>query len=149
MTVRAQFDQYELIIRQQAAKIEELQAENERLRAGADAHTILQSVYRDPDAPQGNRIKAATAALNVEKPRLHSLVPTSEQDRRLRWHAYERFQLKMRVIEETRQLPKPDWDESVPDDYQAPEGDTEPPPFQCWFGADLSLDQVYSHTPIG
>jgi hypothetical protein len=44
----------------------------------ADAHTTLQSIYLDPDAPQANRIKAASAALPVEKPKLTSVAPPLE-----------------------------------------------------------------------
>ena len=39
----------------------------------ADAHTVLQSIYLDPEAPQANRLKAASAALPVEKPKLMSV----------------------------------------------------------------------------
>jgi hypothetical protein len=126
-TPEQKLKRYEYVLDAQADEIDKLRAEVKRLTEGADAHTVLQSLYRNRELPEGNRIKAASAALPVEKPRLHSIVPTSEMDRRMRWRAYERFQLKMKVIEETRQLPKPDWDESVPEDYQAPEGDAEPP----------------------
>jgi hypothetical protein len=54
----------------QMQKIEELAAENELLRSGLDAHSTLKEIYLDRNAPQGNRIKAAQAALAVEKPRL-------------------------------------------------------------------------------
>jgi hypothetical protein len=58
------------LLKLQMAKIEELAEENERLRSAAGAHDVLKEIYLNPDAPQGNRIKAAQAALNVEKPRL-------------------------------------------------------------------------------
>jgi len=51
-------------------EIDRLRAENARLRSGGDAHTVLREIYNDPDAPQGNRIKAAQAALAHETPSL-------------------------------------------------------------------------------
>jgi hypothetical protein len=52
------------------AEITKLREENARLRSEADAHTVLRSIYSDPDAPQTNRIKAAAASLAHEKPKL-------------------------------------------------------------------------------
>jgi hypothetical protein len=69
-SVAAKLKEYEYLLKLQMAKIEELAEENERLRSAAGAHDVLKEIYLDPDAPQGNRIKAAQAALNVEKPRL-------------------------------------------------------------------------------
>jgi hypothetical protein len=127
MTVRAQFDQYELVIRQQASRIAEPEAEVERLKSNLDAHQTLRLIYTNPNSPEGNRIKAAAAALPVEKPKLMSVVPSVE-DRRERWRAYERFQLKKQILVETQQLPAPGWDAKLVDDtYQPPEGDAEPP----------------------
>jgi hypothetical protein len=40
------------------------------LTTAAGAHDVLKSIYRDPDAPQGNRIKAASAALPHDTPKL-------------------------------------------------------------------------------
>jgi hypothetical protein len=70
MTVRAQFDQYELVIRQQAARIAELEAEVERLRAEGGAHAALKDVYLNPGSSEGNKIKAAAASLPFELPKL-------------------------------------------------------------------------------
>jgi hypothetical protein len=40
------------------------------LRSGLDAHGVLKEIYLNRDTAEGNRIKAAQAALTVEKPRL-------------------------------------------------------------------------------
>jgi hypothetical protein len=69
-SIKAQLDDAAHVIREQMARIAELEAEVERLRSVAGAHDVLKEIYLNPDAPQGNRIKAAQAALNVEKPRL-------------------------------------------------------------------------------
>jgi len=63
-------DRLEFACRQQMAEITKLRAEVERLRAQGGAHSFLKSVYWDETAPQGNRIKAATAALPMETPKL-------------------------------------------------------------------------------
>ena len=120
---------YEYVLDAQADEIDKLRAEVARLTEGADAHSTLQSIYRDRDLPESLRAKAAIGALPVEKPKLHSIVPSSEADRRQRWRAYERFALKMKIIEETKALPAPDWEPPhlVDEAYQPPEGDAEPP----------------------
>jgi hypothetical protein len=69
-SIAAKLAEYETLLKLQMQKIEELAAENELLRSGLDAHSTLKEIYLDRNAPQGNRIKAAQAALNVEKPRL-------------------------------------------------------------------------------
>jgi hypothetical protein len=70
-----------------AQKIAELTEENERLKAGLDAHGTLRLIYTNPQSPEGNRIKAAAAALPVEKPKLTSeprpLELTAEPERTL------------------------------------------------------------------
>jgi hypothetical protein len=65
------------VIRLLTAKLEEtvgendqLREENARLRSDIDAHTVLKEIYSDPAVPQVLRVKAAQAALNIEKPRL-------------------------------------------------------------------------------
>ena len=109
-------------------KLEELAAENGRLAAACDAHGVLKSIYLDPDAPQGNRIKAAAASLPVEKPRLLSVMSSSQPSRGERWRAYERYQLHKEILTQTKQLPGPGWDAKlVGDVYQPPPGDEEPP----------------------
>jgi hypothetical protein len=68
-SIASKFAEYEYTIKLLTAKLQELAEENERLRT-CDAHGTLKSIYLNPDAAEGNRIKAAQAALNVEKPRL-------------------------------------------------------------------------------
>ena len=42
--------------------------------------------------------------------------------------AYQRYELKKRILVETHQLPAPGWDAKlVAETYQPPEGDAEPP----------------------
>ena len=69
-SIKAKFDEYEYIIKLLTAKAEELAAENERLRSVAGAHGVLKAIYGNPDEPTGHRIKAATAALPHETPKL-------------------------------------------------------------------------------
>ena len=72
-------ERLEFACRAQIDEINKLRAENQRLLdwilGDADAHTILQSVYLDPVASQGNRIKAAAASLPFERPKLTSVEP--------------------------------------------------------------------------
>jgi hypothetical protein len=110
------------------SSIAELEAENERLRAGLDAHGTLQSIYRNPASPEGNRIKAAAASLPHEKPKLLSVGPPIELDRRERWRVYERWRLRKEILIETRDLPPKGWDAHLqPDTYTPPEGEDLPP----------------------
>jgi hypothetical protein len=69
-SVKAKFDEYEYLLKLMTAKIEELAAENERLRAAAGAHGVLKLIYSDNDQPTGHRIKAAGLALQHETPKL-------------------------------------------------------------------------------
>jgi hypothetical protein len=127
-SIKAELDEAQFVIQQQMERIAELEAEIERLKAGLDAHQTLRLIYTNPNSPEGNRIKAAAAALPVEKPKLMSVVPSGEQDRRERWRAYQRYELKKQILVETHQLPAPGWDAKLVDDtYQPPEGDAEPP----------------------
>jgi hypothetical protein len=66
---------YEFVLDAYVRELTKLREENARLRSAAGAHDVLKAIYQDPDAPQGNRIKAAQAALNVEKPRLEPVPP--------------------------------------------------------------------------
>jgi hypothetical protein len=86
--IKQKLDEAAYIIRLQTARIAELEAENERLKSSLDAHGTLRLIYSNPNSPEGNRIKAAAAALPVEKPKLMSVVPSSEPDRKERWRAY-------------------------------------------------------------
>ena len=56
------------------AQVVELQAEVKQLvdwvTGDRDALVCLQSIYNDPSAPENNRIKAASAAIGYERPKL-------------------------------------------------------------------------------
>ena len=67
---------------------EALRAERDQLRAEVkrlvdwitgdrDALVCLQSIYNDPSAPENNRIKAASAAIAFERPKLSVSVQVS------------------------------------------------------------------------
>jgi hypothetical protein len=79
--VKAKLDEYEYIIRAQMTEIDRLRVkynsavdENRRLiewiNGDSDALTCLQSVYSNPASSEGNRIKAAAAALPFERPKI-------------------------------------------------------------------------------
>jgi len=69
-SIKQKLDEAAYIIRLQTARIEELTAENERLRSAAGAHGILKAIYGDSNQPTGHRIKSAAAALPFEVPKL-------------------------------------------------------------------------------
>ena len=77
-SIQSELDEAEHVIRQQMARIAELEIEVERLRATASAHSVLREIYLNPASPEGNRIKAATAALQHETPKLMSVPPPLE-----------------------------------------------------------------------
>jgi hypothetical protein len=59
------------MVRLLTAKLEELAAENARLRSSENnAHSVLREVYNDPTASPAVRVKAAGLALPHETPRL-------------------------------------------------------------------------------
>jgi len=63
--------EYDAVIQMLTAKLEELAAENAKLRSEkSDALSVLKEIYSDPDASQAHRIKAAGLALPHEVPRL-------------------------------------------------------------------------------
>jgi hypothetical protein len=77
MTVESpqqKLDRYEYVIRLQMTEIDKLRGEVNGLIAWimgeSDALTCLQSVYSNPASSEGNRIKAAAAALPFERPKL-------------------------------------------------------------------------------
>jgi hypothetical protein len=131
MTAQAELTK-EYIIELQIAEIDKLRAEVQRLvdwiMGDADAHTTLQSIYLDPNASQGNRIKAASAALPVEKPKLGSILPPGQVNRRERWRIYELWSQRREIIIQTKSIPRPGWDAHLqPDTYKEPEGKELPP----------------------
>jgi hypothetical protein len=80
-SVKQKLDRYEYVIRAQMAEIDKLRAENKRLlewiNGDRDALTCLQGVYNDPGASEGNRIRAAAAAIPFERPKLSVSVQVS------------------------------------------------------------------------
>ena len=74
-SIKAQIDHAKYIIRQQMARIAELEAEVERLRTAASAHDVLKSIYSDSNQPTGHRLKAAGLALGHESPPLKPVQP--------------------------------------------------------------------------
>jgi hypothetical protein len=71
--------EYEGMVRLLTAKLEELAAENARLRSSENnAHAVLREVYNDPTASPAVRVKAAGLALPHETPRLESVPPPLE-----------------------------------------------------------------------
>jgi hypothetical protein len=71
-SIKAQLDEAEFIIRAQMARIAELEAEVQNLKAGLSAHEVLQSIYRT-SASESARIRAAQAALGHESAPLKSV----------------------------------------------------------------------------
>src|SRR6516164_702960 len=68
--------EYEDMVRLLTTKLEELAAENTRLRSSENnAHAVLREVYNDPTASPAVRVKAAGLALPHEVPRLESVPP--------------------------------------------------------------------------
>ena len=120
-------DQVELI-RLQMEEITRLRGEVERLTSEADAHTTLKHIYSNPDSPEAHRIRAAAAALPIEKPKLLSVMAPPEMDRRESWRLYTRWALKKQIILETHSLPPKGWDAHLQaNTYVPPEGDAMPP----------------------
>ena len=75
-SIEAKLNEYETLLKLQMAKIDELSAENEALKAGLDAHGTLQTIYRDQSAPRSDRIKAANGAIGYEQPKMGSILPS-------------------------------------------------------------------------
>src|SRR6516164_5923556 len=68
--------EYEDMVRLLTAKLEQLAAENARLRSSENsAHAVLREVYNDPTASPAVRVKAAGLALPHETPRLTPVPP--------------------------------------------------------------------------
>jgi hypothetical protein len=69
-TAEQKLARYETVLDLQMKELDRLREENERLRSAAGAHGYLKNVYADASQPTGHRIKAATAALPHEVPKL-------------------------------------------------------------------------------
>jgi hypothetical protein len=75
--LRSKLAECENVIQQLVTKLQETVDENDRLRAVVakltgtdDAHSTLRRLYLDEALPPTARVRAAAAALNVEKPSL-------------------------------------------------------------------------------
>jgi hypothetical protein len=127
--VQSKLAEYESIVRMLTAKVEELVAENDRLRAEGGAHTALRSVYNDPQASETNKVKAAAAAIGYEQPKILSVPPAINLDRRERWRIYEQWSLRREIVMKTKDVPPPGWDAHLQvDNYvEPPESEGMPP----------------------
>ena len=74
-TLEQKLARYEFVLDAYVRELTKLREENELLRSAAGAHEVLKSIYADANQPIGQRVKAATAALGVEKPRLTPVPP--------------------------------------------------------------------------
>jgi hypothetical protein len=66
MDIQNKLAEYEDVIRLLTAKVEELAAANEALKADLTAHQTLKAIYADPNQPATVRVRAAQAALSHE-----------------------------------------------------------------------------------
>jgi hypothetical protein len=62
--------EYETVIQQLMSEVQRLQSVVAKLTGTDDAHSTLRRLYLDEALPPTARVRAAQAALNVEKPRL-------------------------------------------------------------------------------
>jgi hypothetical protein len=75
-TAEEKLARYETVIGLQMEEIDRLRARVAALTEGADdAHSTLRRLYLDEAQNPNTRVRAAQAALNVEKPRLESVPP--------------------------------------------------------------------------
>jgi hypothetical protein len=87
--------EYDDVIRQLMAKVEELVAANTALKADLNAHQTLRSIYSDSTQPATVRVRAAQAALG------HESAPLKPQEAPLDLVAEEVIPLA-RLVEERR-----------------------------------------------
>ena len=115
--------EYESVIQKLTTALEQLAAENARLRSSENnAHAVLREVYNDPTASPAVRVKAAGLALPHETPRLTPVAPAIDatceeiiplpqliEQRRARADAMEREMRDIEVLPNgtVRVLPKP------------------------------------------
>lgn len=71
---KIQLARAEYVVKLQMAEIDRLRAEVDRLlgwiNGDGDALTALQSIYLNPDESSANRVKAASAAIGFERPKV-------------------------------------------------------------------------------
>ena len=123
-SIEAKLNEYETLLKLQMAKIDELSAENERLRAGltpSTAHSTLQAIYRDESAPRSDRIKAANGAIGYEQPKMGSILPSlGNINRAERWRVFEMWSQRRQYILEHRDFPPPNWDAHLQPEVYTP-----------------------------
>jgi hypothetical protein len=128
-TIEQKLARFETVIGLQMQEIDRLRAENDALRAEGGAHTALRSVYNDPQASETNKVRAASAAIGYEQPKILSVPPAINLDRRERWRIYEQWSLRREIVMKTRDVPPQGWaDHLQRDNYvEPPESEGLPP----------------------
>jgi hypothetical protein len=111
------------------AEITRLREENTTLRAECTAHTALRSVYNDPQASETNKVRAASAAIGYEQPKIGNALPSLGNVSRIeRWRVYEMWAQRREYIFKHREIPPAGWDGHLQrDTFQEPPGDALPP----------------------
>jgi hypothetical protein len=81
------------------------------------------------NSSEANKVKAATAAISFEQPKIGSILPSlGNTNRTERWRVFEMWSQRRQYIIEHRDIPPPNWDAHLqPDVYTPPEGDAMPP----------------------
>jgi hypothetical protein len=73
-SIKAELDEYKHVVRQQIAEIDKLRIENQALvdwiQGDSDALTCLQTIYNSSTASEGNKVRAAAAAIGYERPKM-------------------------------------------------------------------------------
>jgi len=128
-TVEQKLERWAYVIDAQSKEIDRLRVENASLRQEGGAHTALRSVYNDPQASETNKVRAASAAIGYEQPKILSVPPAINLDRRERWRIYEQWSLRREIVMKTRDTPPPGWaDHLQRDNYvEPPESEGLPP----------------------
>jgi hypothetical protein len=128
-TVEQKLARFETVIGLQMQEIDRLRAENDALRNEGGAHTALRSVYNDPQASETNKVRAASAAIGYEQPKIGSMMPSlGNVSRTERWRVYEKWAQRREYIFEHRAIPPSGWDAHLErDTFQEPPGDALPP----------------------
>ena len=128
-SIKAQLDEAKYVMRRQMARIAELEAEVERLKAGLSAHGVLKQLYLNEAEPSGNRIKAASAAIGYEQPKLSVTAYVGQRDRREAWRIYEQWSLRREIMMKIKNPPPKGWDAHLQRDtyVEPPESEGMPP----------------------
>jgi hypothetical protein len=129
-TVEQKLARFETVIGLQMQEIDRLRTENDALRAEGGAHTALRSVYNDPQASETNKVRAASAAIGYEQPKIGSVMPSlGNVSRTERWRVYEMWAQRREYIFQHRAIPPPGWDDHLQRDtyVEPPESEGMPP----------------------